>query len=263
MKKLIVFNWKMAPPNLKEAEDVFKITREGARTTRKGVEIIIAPPFVYLSQFTNLSSGRRIKKNVNLKLGAQNVFWEDPQKGGAFTGEISPSMLKNLGVEYAIIGHSERRRILEETDEIINKKVLTALRAGLKVILCVGESKRKSRDSGMTEVKDYIKKQLQKNLENISKGYKLKNESLIIAYEPIWAIGTGDYCDPATASDMIQFIKHILNSTFHILDSKVLYGGSVNSRNISDFISQPEIDGVLVGGASVEKKELKKIFAVL
>jgi triosephosphate isomerase len=149
-------------------------------------------------------------------------------------------MLKDLGVEYVIIGHSERRQILGETDEMINKKVLAALRAGLKVILCVGEIKK-----GLAEAKNYVSQQLNKDLKGVG-------DSLIVAYEPVWAIGTGDYCQPEDSLEMIKFIKNIVNF-------KMIYGGSVDSKNIAGYVKYPEINGALVGGASLKIDEFQKI----
>jgi len=248
MKKLIVFNWKLNPASLKEAQkilNVLKIKNPQSRL-RRGfdgqvkADIVICPPFVYLP--ISLSF---IVNRPSLKLGSQDVFWED---AGAFTGEISPKMLKNLGVKYVIIGHSERREYLKETDEMINKKIKAALKSGLKVILCVGENLL-IRKKKIESVKNFIKNQLKKDLNKIQ-------DSLIVAYEPIWAIGTGNYCKPKDAVEIIKYIKKIINS-------KVIYGGSVNSKNISDYLNEKEIDGVLVGGASVNLKELKEILRTL
>ncbi len=231
MKKLIIFNWKMNPASPKEAVTLFNsIPRK-----IKNSEIVVAAPFVYLN---NLKS--------KIKLATQNVFWEDK---GAFTGEISPLMLKNMGVEYAIIGHSERRKYLNETDEMINKKVSASLKVGLKVILCVGED-LKIRNRSIKAVKNFVKNQLKKDLKGI------KNKNLIIAYEPIWAIGTGRACPPKDALEMTKFIKIIINT-------KVIYGGSVDSKNIKDFVKYKEIDGALVGGASLKPKEVKRIIKSL
>lgn len=238
MKKIIALNWKMNPASVKEAKEILGIVSNS--------NVIIFPPFIYLGTLLNLKKA---------KLGAQDTFWENPPAGGAYTGEISPSMLKNMSVKYVIIGHSERRKWQNETDEMINKKMKSALEAGLKVILCVGESIQ-VRKKGLKSIKDFIKKQIQKDLNKIT-SYKIKN--LVIAYEPIWAIGTGNFCKPEDALEIIKFIKSLLDLRFKIQNSKVLYGGSVNSKNISNFLKHKEIDGVLVGGASVDKKELRLI----
>ena len=174
-------------------------------------------------------------------------------------------MLKNLGVEYTIIGHSERRQHLNETDEIINEKVKTALGAGLKVILCVGEPHRATsgKRQEISKTKSYVKRQLEKDLKGVKNMSRVSSRlSLVIAYEPIWAIGTGRPCRPEDALEIIIFIKKILNSKFQILDSRVLYGGSVDGNNIGDFVKYKEIDGVLVGGASLNPKDVKKILSL-
>lgn len=252
MRKLIIFNWKMNPPSLKEATSLFKQTRIRVDRKQINADIVVVPPFVY-PQKSKI-------KNLKLKIGAQNVFWADE---GAYTGEISPKMLKNLGVEYVIVGHSERRQYLNETDEMINKKVLAALKAGLRVVLCIGED-FKIHKKGEKSVKNFVKKQLEKDLKNskfLILNSKLRNH-LVIAYEPVWAIsasGTGKICKPKDALKMIKYIKSIQNSKFKIHNSKVLYGGSVNGKNIKDFLKYSEIDGALVGGASLKIKEVKEI----
>jgi triosephosphate isomerase len=233
MKKLIVFNWKMNPASKKEAMSLIKEYSDGA---------IVAPPFVYLG----------LLKNKKIKLASQDVFWEE---SGAYTGEISPKMLKDLGVEYAIIGHSERRQYMGETDEAINKKIKASLSAGLKVILCVGETLA-IRKKGKKFVESFVKKQLVAGLKGLE---DLNAENLIIAYEPIWAIGTGVACDPEDARKTIGFIGGVLVSSFGIKKPAVLYGGSVNSQNIKSFVQLNEIGGALVGGASLKKDEVNKI----
>ncbi|MEK7555288.1 MAG: triose-phosphate isomerase [Patescibacteria group bacterium] len=267
MKKLIVFNWKMAPDSLKKAKQLFNLalnsSAKGGKSHILNSEIVVCPPFIYLSELVGLINKTKIK------LGAQNVFWENPLVGGGvYTGEISPKMLKNLGVEYAIIGHSERRKYLNETDEIINKKVLAALKAGLKVILCIGED-LSIRKRGKKAVEKFIKNQLGKDLKNLSLNSirqladSILNSRLIIAYEPIWSIGTGHSDTPQDALEIIKFIKETLNSQFSILNSKILYGGSVDSKNIVKFLKHPEIDGALIGHASLKTGEIRKIFKEL
>ena len=254
MKKFIIFNWKMNPSSLKEAKRLFGETLK-AKSYKLKDDIVIAPPFVYLSVLSSVIGHKSL-----VKLASQDLFWEDQ---GAYTGEISAKMLKNLGVEYVIIGHSERRQIIGETDEMINKKVLAGLKAGLKVILCVGELKRsvKYQVSSVKAAKNYVKNQLQKDLKNLSLNSKfyILNSHLIIAYEPIWAIGTDKPCHPEDVLEMIKFIKQTLKAKSYKLKAKVLYGGSVNGKNIKDFVKYGEINGVLVGGASLKKKEIKGI----
>ncbi|MBI5306694.1 triose-phosphate isomerase [Candidatus Wolfebacteria bacterium] len=255
MKKIFAFNWKMNPQSLSQARILADLTRNYANKNNNA-EIIICPPFAYLNELKNLKT----KKFKNLKIGAQDVFWEN---SGHYTGEISPKMLKNLGVEYVIIGHSERRQHLNETDEMINKKVLAALKAGLKVILCVGEPLA-IRKKGKKIVENFIGNQLKKDLKNLplnSKSYIL-NSRFIIAYEPIWAIGTGDSDSPKDAVEIIKLIKKALNSKFYILNPRVLYGGSVDDKNIKNFLQYDKIDGFLIGGASLKIKEIKNIIKI-
>lgn len=236
--KLVVFNWKMNPETLESAIDIAK------KSDREN--IVVAPPFIFIEEV-----GKTIKK---AKLGAQDLFYKNA-KSGAFTGEISATELINLGVKYVIIGHSERRAI-GESDEIISKKIKTALDNELVPILCVGESKQELgiMNNELSSAKEFVRNQLEKDLSFVHNSSFTIHNSLIIAYEPIWAIGTGNNCSPEVALEMIKFIKNIINSQFSIHNSLVIYGGSVNSQNIKDFIKYPEIDGVLVGGASLDPK---------
>ena len=216
--KLIIANWKCNPKTLAEAKKLFN----GVKDTGA----IICPPFIYLSVF-------------NYKfLGAQNCHWE---QSGPYTGEISPKMLKDLGCKYVIIGHSERRIYLQETDEMINKKLKAVLKTGLTPILCVGEKKGEKAEI-------VVSNQLNKNLKGIAK--KDLNK-IIIAYEPVWAIGTGNFCSADKANKIREFIKKKLNN-------KILYGGSVNSKIAGDY-TEIGFDGLLVGNASLDAKEFVKI----
>ena len=249
-KKLIIMNWKMSPSTLREAKGLISILK--TKHLIPNTEIVVCPPFEYLSDVAGLINKTKIK------LGGQNVFYKDR---GAYTGEISPKMLKNLGVKYVIIGHSERRA-MGETDGIINKKVIAALKDGLKVILCVGEQARGKAQGAKREAEKTIKEQLQKDLKGIG-NWKLEIGNLAIAYEPIWAISSNKNAEqdtPKDAAEMSKFIKKYLKSYFlNLKSAPVLYGGSVNSKNVLDFIKQKEINGALVGHASVDKKELTKI----
>ncbi|MBI4117156.1 MAG: triose-phosphate isomerase [Parcubacteria group bacterium] len=240
-KKIIVANWKMNPQNYVEAEELMLSVIEKAKE-QKNTEIILCLPFVWLTDLSH-------KYKNDISFGAQDIFWED---SGAYTGEISPKMIFSSGVEYVIIGHSERRA-LGETDEMINKKLKAALRNNLRPILAVGEKEREG------DYKDVIMGQFEKALDGISKE---DIEKIIFAYEPIWAIGTGLSDKPEDTIEVIKLINEILNSKFYVLNSIILYGGSVDSRNVGDFISKPEIAGVLVGGASVDKEEFKKIIEI-
>lgn len=205
--------------------------------TPENREVILCAPFTALDVMS------KSLHNSRVQLGAQNVHWEDE---GAFTGEIAGSMLTEIGVRYVIVGHSERRQYFGETDETVNKRLLTAQRHGLTPILCVGETKQQ-RDAGETEL--LIATQLKKGLVNVDQ------QNLIIAYEPIWAIGTGDTCEALEANRVIGLIR----SQLTVPDVPIQYGGSVKPNNIDEIMAQPEIDGALVGGASLEPASFARI----
>ena len=241
MKPLIVANWKMNPPNQKEAKRLFSLVKNRLRKVKR-TEAIICPPFLYLSMLDGSSPG------------SQNCFWE---KKGAYTGEVSPAMLRNLGCKYVIVGHSERRKYLAETDEMINKKIKAALKEKLNPILCVGET-RTERDRGKTET--VLKRQIISDLKNIS-GEKI-SKGFTIAYEPVWAIGTGNPCDIEEAQKMGLLIRKIISGLYSSTISKkirILYGGSVNSKNAAAYIKEAGFQGLLVGGASLDAKEFIQI----
>ncbi|MBI4087440.1 MAG: triose-phosphate isomerase [Candidatus Liptonbacteria bacterium] len=256
MKKLIIANWKVNPSTYREAE---RLALEVSRFAKKNkrAEIVLCPPFVYVSS---------VKSHVSrtAKVGAQDCFWESK---GPFTGEVSPAMLKNSGVDYVILGHSERRRWLGETDEMVNKKVLAALKAGLKVILCVGEPQRmaKGKEQRARGAKTYVRRQLEKNLRSVDNLPLALRSLLTIAYEPVWAIstsGTGKIDTPEDAAEMARFIKNLLVAKPYTLNPRILYGGSVNARDIKSYLDMEYIDGVLVGGASIKAEEFKKIVEI-
>ncbi len=240
MQKLIVANWKMNPASLKEAVHLAKACDK--------TEVVIAPPFVFLEAVS------RVLKKASL--GAQDVFWNGD---GPWTGEISLRQLKGLRAKYVIIGHSERRK-LGETDEVIAKKVTAALKSGLTVMLCVGEN-WDVRKEGKKAAYDFVRRQIVKDLAVLKKLKIGKFKKLIVAYEPVWAIGTGKNDDPADAALMAGFIKETLAADLAAIGSRVLYGGSVTGRNARGFLTLPEVDGVLVGGASLNPAEFKKIVA--
>jgi len=237
--KLLIANWKLNP------ETSWAAIRLAKAVDKKGV--VICPPFIFLTEI------KKVLKRA--ALGAQDVFWEEK---GAYTGEVSAAALRDLGVKYVIIGHSERRRWLRETDEMINKKVRAALGAGLKAILCVGEP-LSVRRQGLATAKKFVKNQLKKDLKSISMSHVADRLSLIIAYEPVWAIGTGRADKPEETVEMAKFIKSQLPATGYRLP--VLYGGSVNSLNARNFLQYKDINGALVGGASLNAKEFGKIIA--
>lgn len=245
MKKIIVANWKMSPDSLKEAEKIFNEIKRAAGKMLK-VEIVICTPFIYLSTFYSPHSA--------LKLGSQDVFYEEK---GAYTGEISAKMLKNLGASYVIIGHSERRKHFGETNEIINKKIKIALKNNLKVIFCVGEEKRNEEAGHLRFIKD----ELEKGLKGIPRK-SMKN--LVIAYEPIWAIGkTGKSADkPENILQMSIYIRRILLEIAGKELSRaipILYGGSVEPGNAEDILKNGGAQGFLVGHASLAPKQFNKI----
>ncbi len=240
MKKLIIANWKMNPASEKEAVKLAAKTEKGA--LKSGNDVVIAPPFPFLA------SVKKVLKKA--KLGAQDDFWENQ---GAYTGEISPAMLKSFGVKYVIAGHSERRR-LGETDDAINKKVKASLKIGLKPVLCVGEP-LEVRKKGLAAAKNFVKGQLKKDLKGVSQS------GLIVAYEPVWAISTNKGAKPDKPEDsleMIRFIKAFLRKE-RKMKPAVLYGGSVTSKNAESFIQYQDINGALVGGASLKSEEFIKI----
>lgn len=246
MKKLIVGNWKMKPLTYDEAERL--VDKISAFPNKDGAKIVLCPPFVWLTDLSHEAPS-------GIEFGAQDVFWENPKKGGAFTGEISAAMLKNSNVKYVILGHSERRNILGETDEIINKKITIVIHSGLNPILCIGEPKNVSR-KGFEAVASFLTKQIGSDLMGVKNSGLRK---LVIAYEPYWAIGSGVPQDTKDASDIAEFIKKFINQKYKIKNIPVLYGGSVNSSNAKDYLSLRNINGLLVGGASVDASEFLKI----
>jgi len=245
MKKIIVANWKINPSTEKKAKKLFDDTIGGFNDD-KNIELVICPPDIYLPLFKNHSQ--------KVKLGAQDCFWK---KGGAYTGEISPDILKNYGVSYVILGHSERRINLGETDAMIAKKIKIAQSAGLKTILCVGETMAQKKQRNTFSV---IKKQLTESLSLLSKN---KITSLIIAYEPVWAIGPGDPCPRETALMVMADIRNILTKLFgkNGVNVPILYGGSVDATNTNDYLENHGFDGLLIGGASLDGGEMAKIFS--
>lgn len=216
-------------------------------------QIVLCPPFVFLQNVAEILTGTK------LHLGAQNCYYE---KSGAFTGEVSPLMLKEIGVEYVIVGHSERRHIFGETDEMINKKVKAILDNGMKPVICVGETKEE-RERGLTFC--VVESQTRQALFGLSKD---NVEKVVIAYEPVWAIGTGIVAKPYQAQEVHRFIRKLLEQLYdEELAQKIpiLYGGSIKPDNFFGLMIQPDIDGGLVGGASLDDQfmELAKIISWL
>ncbi|OIN96715.1 triose-phosphate isomerase [Candidatus Desantisbacteria bacterium CG1_02_38_46] len=244
-KPIIAANWKMNKA-ISESVDFVKDLKDLAMDIFN-VEIVICPPFI------SLATVAEVLKDTNLKLGAQNMYWE---KSGAFTGEISPVMLRDIGCHYVIVGHSERREYFKETDEDVHRKVKSAISFNLIPIMCLGE-KLQERESGNTL--DVVERQVKKGLDGLTKE-EIKN--LIIAYEPVWAIGTGKTASPSDANEVHKFIRSILKKLYDEEISstiRIQYGGSVNPENIDGLMKEEEVDGVLVGGASLNINSFMKI----
>lgn len=242
LQKFIVANWKMNK-TIKEAVDFlsqFIPSVEGI----KDREIGIAPTFLCIE-----TVGKTLK-NTNIKLCAQNVFYENK---GAYTGEVSPSMLKDAKVEYVIIGHSERRKYFHETEEIINKKIHASLKEKLKIILCIGETLEERK---LEKTKEILETQIKGGLKNIE-----HVEALTIAYEPVWAIGTGVVATEEQIKEAHLFIREKLRDIYGEIanEIRILYGGSVSPENIKSIITLDNVDGVLVGGASLDPLSFAKI----
>lgn len=242
-RKVIAGNWKMnkSPIDVKAFMENFHSLVKDTEN-----EVILCVPFVDLIEATELAKG------TNIKIGAQNMHFEEK---GAFTGEVSPKMLKDIDVEYVIIGHSERREYFNETDETVNKKLKSAFKYGLKPILCVGETLAQ-REAGIT--KDFVTGQVEKALDGLT------NEEIagtIIAYEPIWAIGTGKTASKEDANEVCTWIREKINSKYGDVSKDVIiqYGGSVKSSNAKVLFNMSDIDGGLVGGASLDAEEFAKI----
>lgn len=240
MKKILAGNWKMNPINSEEAEELFSSVKKSPQSP--DVEVVIIPPAIYIPLF----------RDRGLRLGVQNLFHEAE---GSYTGEISAPMAKNLGCKYAIVGHSERREYFNEDNELINKKIKACFQAGLVPILCVGEKKEERHEGKTSQV---IKKQLKEAFRNI----ELEGENFVVAYEPIWAIGSGEACKPETAFKMRLLIKKTLTEIFSreaVEDQSILYGGSADLGNCESYTQQADFDGLLVGGASLRAKEFSKM----
>lgn len=243
-KKVIAGNWKM---NMLPNEAISFIEQITPIVKDTENEVILCVPYVDL--FYSLLSAQ----NTNIKIGAQNMHWEEK---GAYTGEVSGQMLKSIGVEYVIIGHSERRQYFAETDETVNKKVKAALANGLKPIICVGET-LEQREQGKAE--EIITKQTMLALDGLSKE---QMENIVLAYEPIWAIGTGKTATSEDANNSIQSIRNKVAELYgqEIAEKiTILYGGSVKADNAKELFSTTDIDGGLVGGASLKVEEFSKI----
>jgi triosephosphate isomerase (TIM) len=239
--KIIIGNWKMNKSN-EEAEAYIKQFKNLVKNT-DNVEVVIAPPFVLLPILKN-----ELQK-TKVKVAAQNLFYETE---GAYTGEVSTKMIKDFA-DYVIIGHSERRKYFNETNETVNKKIKAALNAGLKVVFCLGETLLQ-RSLFMT--KCVVKKQLMNGLKDIK-----DIENIIIAYEPVWAIGTGRNATAEQAEEVHKFIKKLLEKKYS-KSTRVIYGGSVTPENALNILKMPNVDGCLPGGASLDPVKFAKIIQI-
>ncbi len=243
-KPIIAGNWKMNKTQ-KETKDF--LTELKPMVQDAACDVVVCVPF------TDLTLAKKMLKGSNIKLGAQNVHFAE---SGAYTGEISAAMLKEIKVEYVIIGHSERRQYFGETNETVNKRAAAALEAKLKPIICVGETLAE-REEGRTE--EVLFTQLVESL----KGFRSKDfDRIIVAYEPVWAIGTGRTASPEDANKSIGFIRKVLYTKFSAVigeKTRILYGGSMNASNASALMAQEEIDGGLIGGASLSAEEFSKV----
>lgn len=246
-KQLIAGNWKMYMCK----DSAVELARGVAQCAEKqdAVDVAVCPPSVYLPAVIEAVAGSPVG------VGAQNVYWEEE---GAFTGEVSPQMLKDTGCTYAIIGHSERRAYFGETNESVNKKIKAALAANLSPIFCLGET-LEQREEDRTE--QVVSTQLREGLADI-KGNQM--HGFIIAYEPVWAIGTGKTATPEQAEEVHSLLRSIIESEFGITENhgvRILYGGSVKPENAEDILGKPNIDGALVGGASLRTESFSDIIS--
>jgi triosephosphate isomerase (TIM) len=245
-KTYVVGNWKMyTTPS--SAIELASGVAVGVGTESRA-EVVVCPPFPFLANVSHVLRGSKVK------LGGQNCYHE---KEGAFTGEVSPAMLADMGCEYVLLGHSERRRVLGESSAFIHKKVLRAVEAGLKVIVCAGETKAE-RDAGQAE--QVVEEQLRESLRGFPQD---RLDQLILAYEPVWAIGTGVNATPQQAQEMHLYVRRRVAA--HLDEAKaqamsLLYGGSVKPDNAAVLLANPDVDGVLVGGASLNADHFLSIF---
>ncbi len=237
----------MNPQTLAEAQELFNFENEEAKKYGN-IKTVICPPFLFIEE---------LAKFVNKNIGAQDIFWEE---SGAFTGEISAGMLKRLGVGHVLVGHSDRRYVLGETDEMINKKIKAALADGIIPILLVGERNREENK------KEVLNNQLSADLTGLSED---EIKKIFIAYEPVWAISTTPGAEADTPENTLESSKIIVDFLIENWELKIgnlpgiLYGGSVTDKNVSDFLSHPEISGAVIGGASLNKKEFANILKIV
>lgn len=246
-KKIIAGNWKMNKTNPEALELVSQLKDKLGQNIPQKCDVLIFPPFTALSILAPELEGTPVE------LGAQNLFWET---GGAYTGEISADMIRSTGAEWVLVGHSERRQYFKEDEKIVNRKIRIALDAGLKVMLCVGET-LDEREQNLT--KDIVLNQVEWGL----KGFTPEElERVALAYEPVWAIGTGKTASPEQAQEVHTFIRDILGTLFNQTvaeNMSILYGGSVKPENAEGLFAQPDIDGGLIGGACLKAESFYQI----
>ncbi len=245
-KKIIAANWKMNMTQAEAARFIEVFLLEDADIV--DVDIVIVPSFTTIPKVTELLADRQ-----DIKVGAQNMYWE---RSGAFTGEISAAQLRDLFVRYVVLGHSERRSLFGETDEMVNRKVRAAHEATLRPIVCVGET-LEEREAG--KVEKILGRQLQESLAELS---AKELQETVIAYEPVWAIGTGRNATPDQAQEAHAFIRSVLGELSDSASAeriRIQYGGSVKPENAGELMSQPDIDGALVGGASLDPRSFARI----
>ena len=248
-KPIMAGNWKMHHTHLDAIQVVQKLSYRLSSEDYERCEVVVCPTFTSLRAVQTVIEA----DNLPIGLGAQNVFWEDK---GAYTGEVSPSMLARLAVSYVIVGHSERREIFGETDEMVNKKVKAVIKAGMTPIMCCGET-LDEREAGETAAK--VSRQVQAGLDGVD---PQQVGAMVIAYEPIWAIGTGRNATPEDANETIGTIRSMvagLAGETVAAAIRIQYGGSVKPSNVAAIMAQPEIDGALVGGASLEADDFAQI----
>ena len=240
-RPFIAANWKMNKTLLETSQFMMEFIPEVKDVS--GVDIVIAPPF------TAIGIAAAVLRGTNIFLAAQDVFYEEK---GAYTGEISPLMLVDLGCAFVIVGHSERRQYFHETDDIVNRKIRAAQKAGLGVIFCIGES-LEEREAGKTF--DILNREIEKGLDGVSP------EKMVLAYEPIWAIGTGKTATPLQAQEAHAYIRERLNILYGNQSDElcILYGGSVTPDTVDSLMACKDIDGALVGGASLKAESFSKI----
>lgn len=250
-KKYVIGNWKMNPMEEQEARNLLREVERGAEEVLGKVEVVVCPPTIFLAELQHSS--------VSVKIGAQNVFWED---SGAFTGEVSVVMLKRLGVGWAILGHSERRGYLGESDEMVNRKLHAVLRHKLRAVVCVGETEKERREELAEQV---IVRQLEQGLAEVSADSLLN--AVVIAYEPVWAIGSG----VVPTADDIMSVNLLIKKTLHriygqrevVEGAVIIYGGSVVVDNVRELVGKTGMQGVLVGGASLRAGEFVSIAKIM